>query len=62
MSREKCYAIYKGDKFIDLGTATELSNKLGIKVNSLKFHARPVYRRRVKNYDKAMIVIKIEED
>lgn len=55
------YALYKGDKFIDLGTAKELADKLGIKVRSLLFFATPTYRKRTKDYDKAMIVIKIED-
>ena len=31
----KCYAMYKGDTFIDLGTAKELSKKHNIKVKTL---------------------------
>ena len=31
MSREKIYALYKGDTFIDLGTKKYLADKLGVR-------------------------------
>lgn len=63
MKKPIYYAAYKGDAFLDLGTAEELANKLKMKVETLKFHTRPVYKRRVKEiYSDNLIVIKIEED
>ena len=62
MKKTVCYAVYRGDTFIDLGTAEYLANKLKMKVDTLKFHARPVYKRRVKGiYQDNLIVIKIED-
>jgi hypothetical protein len=63
MSKENCYAIYKGDRFIDLGTIKELSERLGIKTNTLWFYTSNAYKERLKKRvsDKATIIIKIEE-
>ena len=62
MSREKIFAVYKGDEFIDLGTRKELAEKLNIKPNSIKFYSTPIYRKRTKDKPNSLIVIKIEDD
>ena len=55
-----CYAIYKGDKFIDLGTLQELSEKLNVKPNTIYFYSTPTYRKRSKGkYGNKLIVIKV---
>ena len=46
--RKKIFALYKGDEFIDLGTIDELSQRRGIKVNTLRWYARPSYRKQRK--------------
>lgn len=61
MSREKIYAVYKGDEFIDLGTKTELAKKLGLKPATIDFYTAPIYKKRIKDKPDAMIVIRIEE-
>ena len=40
------YAIYKGDSFIDLGTAQELSERLGIKERTIKYYATNTHHNR----------------
>lgn len=65
--KQTYYAVYQGDTFIDLGTIQELSERLGVKCDTLKFMTYPSYQKRlekrIKNYSKGhMIVIKIEED
>lgn len=63
MSKEKVYAIYKGDKFIDLGTKKELAEKLNVKPETIGFLTTPIYKkRRGKNIDNALIAIRIEDD
>ena len=58
--RASCYAIYKGDEFIDLGTLKELGEKLGIKPNTVYFYSTPTYKKRIKGPEnKRLIVIKI---
>jgi len=56
--RASCYAIYKGDEFIDLGTLKELGEKLGIAPNTVYFYSTPTYKKRIKG-DNGLIVIKI---
>ena len=64
MRKENCYALYKGDLFIDLGTIKELSQRLGITTTTLKFYTSKVYQMRSeqKNSDNLRILIKIEEN
>lgn len=62
MKKENIYAVYKGDEFIDLGTKKELAKKLNIKLSSMKFLITPTYRKRIKNKNDSLIVIKIDDD
>ena len=59
---EKVYAIYKGDKFIDLGTKKELAEKLKIKPKSICYYISPSYQKRSKVYNKRLIVIEIKDN
>lgn len=48
MSR-KCkgiYALYKGDRFICMGTVEEIAEKMGVSIRTIRFYASPVYQRR----------------
>ena len=56
---QKEYALYYGDKFIDLGTKKYLANLLGIKEKSISFYMTPTYQKR-NNY-KGWVVIRIED-
>ena len=62
--KEKIYALYKGDTFIDLGTKKYLADKLGVKKDFIEHMHTPSYRKRIenKNSKNAMIVITIEDD
>lgn len=58
MKKIKMYALYKGDKFIDLGTKEYLANKLGVKPYTIYFYTSPTYKKRIKDhYDNRIIVI-----
>ena len=61
-SKHNVYAIYKGDKFIDVGTIEELSKSTGRKKGSILCMGTPSHRKRVKNYDydNRLILIKVE--
>lgn len=66
MKKPAEYAVYRGDKFITVGTAKECAEELGIKVSTILYKSRPTYKRRIAkakggNTD-AMIVIRLEED
>lgn len=54
------YALYHGDKFIDLGTKEYLAELLGVSKKTITFYMSPTYQKR-NNY-KGYVVIKIEED
>ena len=58
--KKKEYALYKGDKFIDLGTVNELAERNGLSKNTIYFLSRPAYLKRIKKKDKCLIVIKID--
>jgi len=64
MKKENCYALYKGDRFIDLGTIKELSERLGITTATLWFYTSNAYKMRSeqKKSDNLKILIKIEEN
>uniref|UniRef100_UPI003F555B87 integrase n=1 Tax=Lactobacillus acidophilus TaxID=1579 RepID=UPI003F555B87 len=54
------YAMYKGDKFIDLGTIDYLTKKYHKKKKSLKFLATPsAHKRSAKN---RLLLYRIKED
>ena len=67
MIKKGIYALYKGDKFIDLGTKEYLANLLGCKISNIEYLQTPSNRRKIlknkykKESDK-MIVIRIEDD
>lgn len=48
MRYKSVYALYKGDVFIDVGTASELSERTGLKCESIIFMSSPTYRKRAK--------------
>ncbi len=54
------YALYRGDKFIDLGTKQYLAKLLNVKTATITFYMSPTYRKRTG--DRGYIVIKIEDD
>lgn len=65
MSKENIYALYKGDKFIDLGTKKELAEKMGYNPETIGYFASPTYYRKIakrKNSSNSLIAIRIEDD
>lgn len=60
MKKKKYYALYKGDKFLDIGTLEELASLLDVKKRTINFYSTPTYiKRNAKgnNY----VVVKIED-
>ena len=68
MSKEKLFALYKGDEFIDIGTAKELAKKRNVKPDFIKYLSTPANKRRIANRknnnkpSKALISVKIEDE
>lgn len=61
MSKPVIYAVYRGDKFIDLGTKYQLAKKLNVSPETVDYYSTPTYRKRIKNYEKGLLAIKIKE-
>lgn len=56
------YALYKGDKFLVLGTKEELAEYLGVKVDTITYYGSNAYQRKGKNdTNERYIVIKVED-
>lgn len=53
------YALYKGDQFIMIGTAEELAKAENVKPKTISFWNSPAYKRRIKDYTKAKLTIKL---
>lgn len=57
------YALYKGDKFIDLGTIQYLAKKMNVQIKTIQFYLTDAYKKRSKDdYSNRYILIKIEDD
>ena len=61
MSRSM-FALYRGDEFVDVGTAEEIAKRLGCKPDTIRFYATPSYQKRLKDGDNLLIAVRIEED
>lgn len=53
------YAIYKGDEFVDVGTAPELSERTGLSVSLLRWYSSPCWARR--SGGRGVVVIKVDD-
>lgn len=61
MRKNKVYALYKGDNFIDIGTRKELADKMGVGERTISFYSSPTYQKR--NPDgNCYIVIECEDE
>jgi len=54
------YALYRGDEFIDVGTADELAERNGIKAATIRWMSTPAFHKR--GSDEKLMAFKIEED
>lgn len=54
------YAIYKGEEFLNLGTVPELAKYLNVSERTIKFYTTKTYRKRRKDSNNSIIVIKVE--
>ena len=65
MKKEKYFALYKGDTFIDLGTAKELSKKYNVKPETIRYLSTPANLKRIMDRKNpkfnALITVKIDD-
>lgn len=59
MKNKIVYALYHGDKFIDMGTKDYLANLIGVSKEIIEHYMTPAYKKRTKY--SGWIVIKVEE-
>lgn len=58
MKKKYTYALYHGDTFIDLGSRKYIAQIMGVTERSVDWYTYPSYRKRIKDEDKRIIVIK----
>jgi len=54
------YALYRGDEFVDVGTAEELAERHNIKPETVRWMSTPSYQKR--GTEDKLMAYKIEED
>lgn len=57
----KQYALYKGEEFIDIGTAKELAEKIGTTVKTLYWYAYSG-RYKSKEHKRGYVVVLLDEE
>lgn len=60
MGKMKEYALYKGDKFIDIGTKEYLAKLLNVRKETIEFYASPTQLKR--NKGNCYVVMRIDDD
>lgn len=65
---EKIFALYKGEEFIDIGTAKELAKKRNVKPEFIRYLSTPANKRRIDNRksnnkpSKVLISVKMDNE
>jgi hypothetical protein len=54
------YALYRGDEFIDVGTADELAERHGVRAETIRWMSTPSFHKR--GSGEKLMAFKIEED
>lgn len=68
MCKEKIFALYKGEEFIDIGTAKELAKNRKVKPEFIRYLSTPANKRRIANRknnnkpSKALINVKMDNE
>lgn len=67
--KQKTYALYKGEECLAIGTKKEISEELGIKIETLNFYTTKAYKNRMENINhsckegfRELIVIEDEDE
>ena len=61
--KKKLYALYKGEKCLDIGTISELAEKYKVRKETLYFYQSPTHLKRMKKSKKGnyKVLVKIED-
>lgn len=44
---DKEYALYKGEELLQIGTLQEIAESENVKLETIQFYTKPVYKRRI---------------
>jgi hypothetical protein len=56
------YALYRGDKFVTIGTIKQIAEETGTKEETIRFYRSPAYARRRGDNADGMFLIEIDEE
>ena len=59
--KNKIYALYKGEKLLADGTASEIAEKLGITVRSVHYYGMPAYQRKAKHVKNRRVLVCLDD-
>lgn len=59
MSKQHEFAIYRGETYMDSGTAIELAKKFNCKPNWIRHMSTPAHAKKIKQSNKAKFSIKL---
>lgn len=57
MKKEKIYALYRGERFLAIGTKKELAELLNVKEKTISFYATPAYKKRTNESKSRRLVL-----
>lgn len=57
MNKENIYALYRGEKFLAIGTKKELAELLNVKVETVSSYATPSYKKRINEAKSRRLVL-----
>lgn len=55
------YALYKGDTFLDIGTARDLAIKYNVDPKTIKYYSTKSYIKKCKNLDNRLIAVNVDK-
>jgi len=59
-TRQRTYALYKGDELLDVGTKRELAERRGVKPETISFYATSEYQRRGKHHGNRLMAVMVD--
>lgn len=61
MTDTATYVLYRGDEVLDVGTASEIAKRRGIKADTIRFYCTASYQKRIRNRDKRLVAERVVE-
>lgn len=55
------YALYRGDEFLDVGTALELSKRFHVDPETIRWYSTPVHHRRCEGRENRLLAIRVND-